>query len=66
MTNIHAESRLLDCARQAALHAEIAAGCEKHLARVSTDIARNARKDILEAIQWLQGLEKALSYRVNE
>jgi len=42
MTNKHAELRLLDCARQAALHAEIAAGCEKHLALMS-QVKHNAQ-----------------------
>lgn len=66
MIDKKAEVNLLDYARKATLHAELAAGCETQLAKVSADTARNARKDVLEAIEWLQGLEKALSYRMNE
>jgi hypothetical protein len=60
------ELKLLDYARKVAVHAELVSTCEKHLAVISRDGARNARKDILEAIDMLQAFERSLSYRINE
>jgi hypothetical protein len=59
------ELKLLDYARKAAVHAELVT-CEKHLDVISHDGARNARKDILQAIDMLQAFERLLSYRINE
>ena len=50
MTDKQTELKLLDYARRAAVHAELAGTMETYLAKVSTDVARNAFKDVLEAI----------------
>ena len=54
------ERKLLDLARDAAVAAERLAACRKELHKVSADTARNARKDIAEAIGHLQDIEKLL------
>jgi hypothetical protein len=45
--------KLLDYARRAAVHAELAGTMETHRTNVSTDVVRNALKDVLEAIDRL-------------
>jgi hypothetical protein len=60
------ELKLLDYARKAAVHAELVTTCERQLDVISHDGARNARKDILQAIDMLQAFEQLLSYRINE
>jgi hypothetical protein len=54
------ERKLFEFARDAAVAAERLATCRKDLDQVSTDTARNARKDIAEAIERLQAFEKLL------
>lgn len=60
------ELKLLDYARKVAVHAQLVTTCEKHLDVIWHDGARNARKDILQAIDMLQAFERLLSYRINE
>jgi hypothetical protein len=59
------ERKLLELAREAAVAAERLATCRKELHRVSTDTARNARKDIAEAIELLQAFEKLLADKIS-
>jgi hypothetical protein len=59
------ERELLELAREAAVAAERLATCRKELHQVSTDTARNARKDIVEAIELLQTLEKLLADKIS-
>jgi CBS domain-containing protein len=54
------ERKLLERARMIAVQAELLATHEKEISEVSTAAARNARKDIAEAIRYLQDLEKLL------
>src|SRR5262249_15219596 len=56
----HVERKLLERARSVAVQAELLATYKKEIHEVSTDTARNARKDIAEAIRYLQDLEKLL------
>jgi CBS domain-containing protein len=56
----HVERKLLERARSVAVQAELLATHRKEIHVVSTDTARNASKDIAEAIRYLQDLEKLL------
>jgi hypothetical protein len=60
VTDKDKELKLLDYARKATVHAELAATCKNDLVKVSRDGGRNARNDIREAIEHLQSLERAL------
>jgi hypothetical protein len=55
------ERKLLGLAREVAVAAERLATCKSDLSKFSTDTARNARKDIAEAIEHLQAFEKLLA-----
>ena len=57
------ERKLLELARNAAVAAERLAACEE-LHKVSADTARNARKDITEAIERLHAIEKLLADKI--
>src|SRR5262249_8122337 len=59
------ERKLLELARDAAVAAERLATCENDLGKISTDTARNARKDIVEAIEHLQAFEKFLADKIS-
>ena len=59
------ERKLLELARDAAVAAERLAACRKELHEVSADTARNARKDIAEAIERLQAFEKLLADKIS-
>ena len=59
------ERELLELARDAVIAAERLATCRKELHRVTTDTARNARKDIVEAIELLQSVEKLLADKMS-
>jgi hypothetical protein len=59
------ERILLELAREAAVAAERLATCRKELNQVSTDTARNARQDIVEAIELLQSVEKLLADKIS-
>jgi hypothetical protein len=58
------ERELLELARDAAVAAERLATCRKELHRVSADTAKNARKDIAEAIGHLQDFEQLLHDKI--
>jgi hypothetical protein len=58
------ERKLLELAREVAVAAERLATCKSELSRISTDTARNARKDIAEATGHLQDLEKLLRDKI--
>jgi hypothetical protein len=60
------ERKLLNLARRAVVQAELVSSCKNGLAEVSRDAARNAHKDVVEAIELLQELELSLSDHVNE
>jgi hypothetical protein len=60
------ERKLLERAREAAVAAERLATCRKELHQVSTDTARNARKDIAEAIGYLQDLAQLLRDKIGQ
>ena len=45
--------------------AERLATCKSDLFKISTDTARNARKDIVEAIEHLQAFEKLLADKIS-
>ena len=59
------ERKLLELAREAAVAAERLATCRKEQHQVSTDTARNARKDIVEAIEHLQAIEKLMADKIS-
>jgi hypothetical protein len=59
------ERKLLELARDAAVAAEQLVTCRKELHQVSVDTARNARKDIVEAIERLQAFEKLLADKIS-
>ena len=59
------ERELLELAREAAVAAERLATCRKELNQVSTDTARNARQDIVEAIEHLQTFDKPLGDKIS-
>jgi hypothetical protein len=59
------ERTLLGLAHEAAVAAERLAACRKELHKVSADTARNARKDIAEAIERLQAFEKFLADKIS-
>src|SRR5262249_16961993 len=59
------ERKLLELARDAAVAAERLATCKSELCKIWTDTARNARKDIVEAIERLQDLEKLLADKIS-
>ena len=56
----HVELKLVERVRSLALQAELLATHKKGIHEVSTDTARNVRKDIAQAIRYLQDLEKLL------
>ena len=56
----HVELKLVERVRSLALQAELLATHKKGVHEVSTDTARNVRKDIAQAIRYLQDLEKLL------
>jgi hypothetical protein len=58
------EMKLLEAARTVAVAAEQLHKCDKSLSKVSPDAARNARKDVREAIECLHKFEDLLSRRV--
>ena len=59
------ERKLIELARDAAVAAERLETCRKELHKVSADTARNARKDIVEAIERLQAFEKLLADKIS-
>ena len=59
------QRKLLELAREAAVATERLATCRKELHQISTDTARNARKDIVEAIERLQAFEKLLADKIS-
>jgi hypothetical protein len=62
MPNKATELKLLDAARQVAAAVELLG--EMPLSKISPDVARNARKDVREAIEQLRSFEQLLSRRV--
>ena len=56
---------MLKLARDAAVVAERLATCKEELHQVSTDTARNARQDIVEAIEHLQTFDKPLGDKIS-
>jgi hypothetical protein len=60
------ERKLLNLARRAVVQAELVNSCRNGLAEVSRDAARNAHKDVVEAIELLQALELSLNDHINE
>jgi hypothetical protein len=59
------ERKLLELAREVAVAAERLVTCESDLSKISTDAARNARNDIIEAIERLQAFEKLLTDKIS-
>ena len=56
---------MLKLARDAAVVAERLATCKEELHQVSTDTARDARQDIVEAIAHLQTFDKPLGDKIS-
>ena len=67
MTNTEkdAELKLLAAAREVAVDAELLVASGKYLGNVSSDCARNARKDVAEAIESLQEFHELLTRKVD-
>jgi hypothetical protein len=59
------ERKLLERVRSVAVQAELLATRMKEIHEISTDTARNARKGIAEAIEYLRDLEKLLICKIS-
>ena len=59
------ERKLLELAREVAVVTERLATCKSDLSKISTDTARNAGKDIVEAIEHQQAFEKPLADKIS-
>ena len=58
--------KLRDYARKVAMQAELATTCEKQLAKVSRDAAKDASDDSADAILLLQAFQRSLTKRMDE
>ena len=65
MANDDRERRLLKCARAVTARAEQLDARLDHIGKMSRDGARNAHKDIVEAIERLQTFEKLLARKID-
>ena len=59
------ERKLFELAREVAVAAERLETSKSDLSKISTDAARNARKDIVEAIDRLLAFEKLLADKIS-
>ena len=59
------EHRLLKCARVVTASAEQLDARLDHIGKMSRDGVRNAPKDIVDAIEWLQTFEKLLIRKID-
>jgi len=64
MTNTIEERKLLERAHSVAVAAEMLGTSRKYIYRATRDSARNARKDVREAIEHLRSFEQLLTRHI--